>query len=111
MSKYEKQLLDRGYRKHVSDTYNLLHMTDTLYQKRVSDDKEIRYYINVWWYPERPLGGMGHGLPESIQPEVQMLTKEGDHVNIEYLSDDIEKAEDFFDDVWIQLRMDYKEGL
>lgn len=110
MSKYEKQLLNKGYRKSVQESYKLLHQSDTLYQKRVSDYNGVRYYINVWWYPERPTGGMGHGsIPESIQPEVQMLTPDGNRVDIAYLSDDIEKAETFFDDTWVELGMEYDD--
>ena len=109
MNKYHKTLLEKGYRKHVHESYKLLHMTDTLYQKKITDSTGVRYFINIWWYPERTVGDMGHVMCESVQPEVQMTTRDGTHVSIEYLSCDTEKAEDYFDDVWVELGMDYYE--
>lgn len=50
MSEVTKQLEESGYKKHVADFYKTLMHTDTLYQKRITDQSGVRYFINAWYY-------------------------------------------------------------
>lgn len=102
-------LISKGYKKHVSEHYKVFHTTDTLFQKRISDDKGKKYFIDVWYYPA---GRYGHtDLPESIQAEVQ-FEKDGitdENMNVELFTKDIDKIEEVFENMWKYLALGYYE--
>lgn len=104
-----EQLISRGYSKHVAGHYTTFKHTDILYQKRISDSKGKKYFINIWYYPANRYGYTD--LPESIQAEVQF---NGDGVTDEYVdvtlfTKDIDKIEEVFENMWVKLGLGYCE--
>jgi hypothetical protein len=105
----EQELTLRGYTKHVADHYRVLNNTDTLYQKRISDSKGKKYFINIWYYPAQRYGHTD--LPESIQAEVQ-FTGDGvtdEHLDVKLFTKDLDKIEEVFENMWVKLGLGYYE--
>jgi hypothetical protein len=106
----QQKLLDNGYRKHCSLNYTTFHSTDTLYQKRIDDDVGKRYYINAWYYPCKDWNN-GNISPESIMVEVQLKDQDGDaYLTVSpWVNNDIVKAEEIIDRIWLSERCGYDE--
>lgn len=105
----QEYLILRGYEKYVAESYKTFHMSDTLFQKRITDDKGKKYYINLWYYAE---GRYGHtDLPESIQAEVQFETDGVTHENmsVTLFTKDVDKIEEVFENMWVTLNLGYYE--
>lgn len=98
MTKLEQKLIDLGYKKHVSESNRIFKSTDTLFQKKVTDDKGIRYFIDVWYYPPQRIAG--RILDEGIEPEAQMSFEDDTKMNVSFLTYDIGLFEVRFSDVW-----------
>ncbi|MBG23717.1 MAG: hypothetical protein CMF22_10375 [Idiomarinaceae bacterium] len=105
----QKELIDRGYKKHVSDMYRVLEMTDTLYQKCIRDHLgNKKYYINVWYYPADRSTGLD--LPEGIEIRAQLHDQDDEHyMNVNPMTRDIDQAEETIEEVWEKLDMGYYE--
>lgn len=104
----QDQLIRKGYKKYVSQSNTVFKMTDTLFQKKVVDDKGVRYFINCWWYKEDCVNG--HTIPESWQFEVQYSANDASRtMNVTLFEKDIDKAEQMFDDMWTKLNLGYHE--
>lgn len=105
----EDKLVSRGYKKHVSESYKTFHMTDTLFQKCITDEKGKKYYINLWYYAAGRHGQTA--LPESIQAEVQFETDGVTHenMNVTLFTKDIDKIEEVFESMWKNLGLGYNE--
>lgn len=105
MSTIKQDLLDSGYREHRSETYNLFRSTDLLYQKKVTDEKGVRYFINCWMFEKD-----GDIFKEdSPMFEVQFVMKDGEHCGVNPFYVDIQKAEDFFHVLWEAMDFAYDE--
>lgn len=103
-NKLSKQLIELGYKKHISDSYKMFHSTNVLYQKRVDDDKGIRYYINSWYYPD------GHSHEEGIQIDVQLYGVENKVImNVTMFEQDPRNAEMYLQYMWETLKLGYYE--
>ena len=99
-------LLAKGYGKSVSKHYLTYKSTDTLYQKRITDEIGKKYYINIWWYPEKYYGETH--VPESIQAEVQFTGYEDDETtDVLLFTKDLVKIEAKFEEIWNLLKFDY----
>ena len=109
MIELQRDLISRGYKKHVSESYKTFHMTDTLFQKHISDERGKKYYINLWYYAEGRHGQTS--LPESIQAEVQFETDGVTHniMNVTLFTKDIDKIEEVFENMWVTLNLGYSE--
>lgn len=109
MTILQEDLLSRGYKKHVSESNKIFKMTDTLFQKRISDEKGKKYFINLWYYAEGRHGQTS--LPESIQAEVQFETDGVTHenMNVTLFTRDIDKIEEVFENMWVTLNLGYYE--
>lgn len=104
----QEQLIERGYKKYVSKSNAVFKMTDTLFQKKVVDEKGILYFINCWWYKEDCVNG--NTIPESWQFEVQYSGNEtSETMNVMLFEKDIDKAEQMFNDIWTKLSLGYYE--
>lgn len=102
-----EQLLESGYKKHVSEHYRLLKMTDTLYQKRVDDSYGVKYYVNAWYYPERMMPNTAI-CPEGVMFETQYRDGD-DYITVELSTSDIDKAEEEFYKIWQLMGYGYKK--
>lgn len=104
----QDQLISKGYKKYVSKSNAVFKSTDTLFQKKVVDDKGIRYFIDCWWYKEQTING--HTIPEGWQFEVQFS---GDDVsktmNVMLFEKDVDNAEQMIDHMWTVLNLGYYE--
>lgn len=109
MTPLQETLISKGYKKHVSEHYKTFHATDTLFQKRISDDKGKKYFINIWYYLAGRYGNTD--LLESIQAEVQFendgVTEET--MNVQLFTKDVEKIEQVFENMWKCLALGYYE--
>lgn len=105
MSEATKQLEDSGYKKYVADFYKTLMHTDTLYQKRITDQSGVRYFINAWYYDTDI-------LKDSIQFDVQFTINEEEsiHTNVTLVTNDIKFAEVEFDKLWNRMNYEYYEA-
>lgn len=104
----EDVLIEKGYKKYVSQSNSVFKMTDTLFQKKVVDDKGVRYFIDCWWYKEETING--YTIPESWQFEVQFHGNEASQtMNVMLFEKDVDKAEQMFNDVWTKLNLGYYE--
>ena len=113
----ENNLIKAGYKKHVSQVYYVLHMTDTLYQKCVKDDVGKRYFINCFYYPESRISGQS--IPEGVMFQVQFWTigKKNDDkeeyermaVDITLHTNDIDIVEGEFEEIWKRMGYGYYE--
>lgn len=104
----QEDLISRGYKKHVSEIHKTFKMTDTLFQKRISDDKGKKYFIDIWYY----VGSPSHNFPESIQAEVQFHDGDGiteESMNVQLFIRDITKIEEVFENMWGKLGLNYYE--
>lgn len=109
MTVLQQDLISRGYKKHVSESYKTFHMTDTLFQKCITDEKGKKYFINLWYYTE---GRYGHAnLPESIQADVQFETDgvTDENMNVVLFTQDVDKIEEVFENMWQKLGLNYYE--
>lgn len=97
------ELTSLGYKEYISDWYHKFQCTDTLYQKKVKDDKGIRYFIDIWYYPEV----MEH---ISIQIECQLYNQENTAaMDITLFEQDPKKAEEYLQYMWETLKLGYYE--
>ena len=103
MRNLKEELVNNGYRKHRHESYRVLKNTDLLYQKRVSDNKGILYFINCWVY-ERDGSIFKEDIP---QFEVQYTLKDDETCNVCPFYKDIAKAESFFMKLWEKMDFDY----
>ena len=105
---YQSLLQSNGYTKGISKHYTTYKTTDTLYQKCIKDSVGKKYYINIWWYPEKRYGETS--LPESIQAEVQFTGHEYDETtDVLLFTKDLVKIETKFEEIWNLLKFDYYE--
>jgi hypothetical protein len=105
---FQALLLASGYVKSVSKHYTTYKTTDTLYQKCIKDGVGKKYYINIWWYPERQYGEAL--VTESIQAEVQYTGYEEDGTtDVMLFTKDLVKIEAKFEEIWNLLKFDYYE--
>lgn len=105
----EQELTLHSYTKQVAGHYNTFKHTDILYQKRISDSKGKKYFINIWYYPANRYGHTD--LPESIQAEVQ-FTGDGvtdEYVDVTLFTKDLDKIEEVFENMWVKLGLGYYE--
>lgn len=109
MTILQEDLLSRGYKKHVSESNKIFKMTDTLFQKRISDEKGKKYFINLWYYAEGRHGQTS--LPESIQADVQFETDgvTDENMNVVLFTQDVDKIEEVFENMWVTLNLGYYE--
>jgi hypothetical protein len=104
----QEKLLEKGYKKYVSKSNAVFKSTDTLFQKKVVDDKGVRYFIDCWWYKEEVING--HTIQESWQFEVQYSSSPvSNTMNVMLFEKDIDKAEQMFDHMWTVLNLGYYE--
>lgn len=105
MSNLTEQLIEAGYKKHVAEFYKVFHSTDTLYQKRIDDERGKRYFINAWHYPKDEV------IPfEALQFEVQFDgAMEDDVINVEISTNNYVLAEKEFDRIWKLMNYGYYE--
>ena len=106
----QEDLISRGYKKYISEGNKIFKMTDTLFQKRISDEKGKKYYIDLWYYPAGRHGQIS--LPESIQAEVQFHDGDGtteENINVQLFIKDIDKIEEVFENMWQKLGLNYYE--
>ena len=104
----QQELNKKGYKKYVSESNRVFKMTDTLFQKKVVDDKGIRYFIDCWWYEQQCINGTV--IPESWQFETQFHGDKIDQViDVMLFEKDIDKAEQMFNDMWVKLGLGYYE--
>jgi len=101
----QQRLLDSGYNHHECDMYATLHGTRHLYQKRITDDHGIRYFINAWYFHKQS------GMPtDGVQMEVQYTDMFDDNINVcPLLGDKIEQSEKFFEEMWERMDFGYYE--
>jgi len=104
MSEVTKQLEASGYKKHIAEFYQTLMGTDTLYQKRITDEYGTRYFINAWYFDNAI-------LKDSVQFDVQFTIDEDaqDHINVTLVTNDIGFAEHEFAAIWGNLMYEYYE--
>jgi len=105
MSEVTKRLEESGYKKHVADFYKELMGTDTLYQKRITDEYGTRYFINAWYFDNAI-------VKDSIQFDVQFTIDEDtqDHINVTLVTNDIKFTEAEFDKLWNRMNYEYYEA-
>jgi hypothetical protein len=111
MTDIQERLIKEGYVKSVGEHYRFMHESDTLFQKRIKDNKGTRYFINVWWYPERAIGS--HTLKEDIQYDITIHTIDDSYdkvVSLEWNSGyTVLEAEELADKLWEVLGGAYYE--
>ena len=108
------ELEQAGYRKHVSQSYDIFKKTDTLYQKLIKDEVGKKYYIDVWVYNNLAYKREGRMPPTSpdfsFQPEVQFYG-ENDEVLFGVIyagsKSSVREIEDFFEGVWFYMNCGY----
>tara|TARA_B100002019_G_C21107384_1_gene516634 strand:+ start:477 stop:824 length:348 start_codon:yes stop_codon:yes gene_type:complete len=99
-------LLESGFVKDVRSQYVTFQNTDTLYQKKVCDDKGVRFFLNAWYHKEKQIAQ--HTIPASFSFELQFSQDEGETViNINILTDNHEVAEAKANEIWQKLNCDY----
>ena len=106
----QAELLARGYKKWVSETTRIFKMTDSLYQKKVIDNKGKKYFIDIYYYPAGRYGN--RDMEESIQAEVQFHNGDGitdNTMNVQLFVKDIDKIEEVFENMWVKLGLNYYE--
>jgi len=106
----QQDLISRGYKKHVSEINKTFKMTDTLFQKRISDERGKKYYIDIWYYAAGRHGQTS--LPESIQAECQFHNGDGitdEPMNVQLFIKDVDKIEEVFENMWVKLGLGYYE--
>lgn len=94
-----------GYRKWVSHLNQVLKGTDTLYQKRITDEKGIRYFVDAWYYPSVA----GTIVDDRFQFEVQFTLPDGEKMNVMSFYKEVDKSEQLFDLMWNKLELGYYE--
>lgn len=109
MINLQQDLLNKGYRKHVSKHHLTFKMTDTLYQKRITDDKGTKYFVDAWYYPAIQYSSVF--VDESVQIECQFSGKrEGEtFANVILFEKDIDQAEKTLENMWDKLELGYYE--
>jgi len=108
MTDLQSELMAKGYIKHVEDYIKTFKVTDTMYQKLISDEVGKKYYINIYYYyPENVTPLMT--LPESIQAEVQYGSDgiTDNPLDVRLFVKDIDKIEEVFENIWNLLGLDY----
>jgi len=100
----EKSLLEAGYKKHVSSTYEAFKCTDTLYQKRITDSNGTKYFVNAWYYAAQPYAN------EGVQFEVQFYNRNDEvEMDVSLFTNDVNVAESKFDLIWLNMNLGYAE--
>lgn len=101
----KKQLTNAGYVLFRFECYRILKNTDLLYQKKISDGRGIRYFINCWVYEKD-----GALFTEDTPCfEVQFTMKDGTECNVEPFYKEIQQVEDFFNKMWKNMEFGYYE--
>lgn len=101
----QQQLTIAGYMLHRHDYHKILKGTELLYQKKISDEKGIRYFINCWVYEKD-----GELFKEDMPLfEVQFTMKDGEKCDVEPFYKDIQQVEAFFDKLWKNMQFGYYE--
>jgi len=100
MSELTDELLAKGYKKHVSETYNILKSTSILYQKRITDGHGTRYFINAWYYDSDL-------VKDTVQFDVQFTMDDDQVVDVCLPTNDIDFAEAEFDRIWTGMLYNY----
>lgn len=106
MTPLQQKLVNMGYKKHTGEGYVILKATNTLYQKRITDEKGTLYFIDIWYYPE---GRHSFHVPEGIQIEVQFHKEDESFMHVMLFEKDIAKAEEELFHIWKTLNLGYYE--
>jgi hypothetical protein len=96
----EEELVNKGYGRSVSRDNEVLHNTDTLFQKVVKSPhpfNSVRYFINCWWYHQSPNVAEGE-----LMWTIQFHRSDDQTVDVtmfgNYTVEEVEQeAEDMFD--------------
>lgn len=104
MTQLQQNLIDKGYSKWIDDKNHFMHDTNIAYQKcfrRIDPDEGYtlgkKYYLTAYYYDNADLKRNIPGVcDESLQWEVQFTLENGNVFDVTYCTTDIEKAEDFF---------------
>ena len=108
MRDYQALLSTNGYTRSISNHYPTYKSTDVHFWKCIKDSVGKKYYINIWWYPEKWYAEVY--IPESIQAEVQYTGYEEDGTtDVMLFTKDLVKIEAKFEDMWNLLKFDYYE--
>lgn len=103
----QRQLHEAGYKKHVSNYYENFRKTNTLFQKKIKDERGVLYFINIWWY-DRNKYDLG-SIEEDIEIETQFW-KDGNPFTVVILFEkDVDKAEEYLYHMWNILNLGYYE--
>lgn len=111
MSTIQRELIGNGYKKHVSQSYRSFHSTDTLFQKRIRDNKGTKYFIDCWWYDNSAIPTLVEiGKGEMVQFECQFYNVDNSAVmNVTLFEKDVSKVEEYFEKIWIGMNLGYYE--
>ena len=93
----EKILKENGYKKYQ----DLLYTSDCLYQKRITDEKGIKYFINFYKY------GQEYEVRMDIEKDIYSLELTLYAFNSQTTS--LEKVEKDIESMWKDLDCDYYE--
>jgi len=112
-----KELLDNGYQKFRDNLKN----SEALYQKRVSDDEGIKYFLNVYHWNIKKLDP-NTPIPHSFHFEVQFYKDQeakentvnvsfhGEFIDNEYRpTTTLQDAELFFEGMFDKMKFEYRE--
>lgn len=103
-NKFEQSLIDEGYKIFTINYKNALRG----FQKKVEDEKGVRYFINVYHYNHSEQLGLTGG--DTYTSDVNFIFKDATSV-ISYFGDkdDVNVIEDYFYKCWQSLEPDYYE--
>lgn len=104
----DNDILDVGYTEYKPSPFHSDSITKC-FQKRFDDEKGKKYFIDInkWELPPHP--HTGEKFPTSYEFETQ-FNKDDKPMNITLFNRwEIEEAEQFFEEMWIKMNLDYYE--
>lgn len=104
----DNDILNAGYKEYKPTPFHSEGVT-RCFQKRFDDEKGKKYFIDInkWEFPPHP--HTGEQIPESYEFETQ-FNKNDKPMNITLFNRwEIEEVEQFFEEMWIKMNLDYYE--
>lgn len=113
--KAEQQLIAKGFGRY----YDNMKRRETYYcsyQLKVCDEKGKKYFVDVSLYDYNKSEFKSH-LPKNMLEDYQMeftaqlTTKQGETFNVDYLEKDVDKALEFYENMFQKLDLEYYEEI
>lgn len=106
--KLHEDLLSRGYKYWKNESNRTFKETDILYQKCIKDDIGKRYYIDIWYYPNK-IWPNGQITKESCQIEAHFYDVFSESLFSIKTDQSIDAAEHLIERLWLSERCGYYE--